>query len=57
VIGASLLLTAKIGSERVEPFELLLVVGGSGMIIAAHVINLVYCRCREEGPTCVEIEL
>jgi hypothetical protein len=56
-IGASLLLTAKIGSERVEPFELLLVVGGAGMIVTTHVINLVYCRCREEGPPCVEIEL
>jgi hypothetical protein len=29
---------------------------GAGMIVAAHVINLVNCRCRGEGASCAEAE-
>jgi hypothetical protein len=56
VVGASLL-AARIGGDWAEPLEAPLVVGGAGMIVAAHVINLANCRCRKGGPICVETEL
>jgi hypothetical protein len=53
VVGAALLST-RLSSAWAEPFERLLVVVGAGMIVVAHVINLVNCHCRKEGPTCVQ---
>jgi hypothetical protein len=55
--GASLLLAARIESAWAEVLETPLVVGGAGMIVAAHVVNLIHCRCRKDGPTCMETGL
>jgi hypothetical protein len=54
VVGAALLLSTRVSSAWAEPFERPLVVVGAGMIVVAHVINLVNCHCRKEGPTCVQ---
>jgi hypothetical protein len=54
VVGAGLLVAARSGIAWVERFEPPLVFGGAGMIVAAHVINLRNCRCRKEGPSCVQ---
>jgi hypothetical protein len=56
VVGASLLLCARVGFAPAEHIEQPLVLGGAGMIVAAHVMNLFNCRCREEGPSCVAAE-
>jgi hypothetical protein len=56
VVGASLLLYARVGVASAEYIEQPLVLGGAGMIVAAHVMNLFNCRCREEGPSCVAAE-
>jgi hypothetical protein len=29
-------------------------VAGSGLIVTAHVLRLAACRCRKEGPVCVD---
>jgi hypothetical protein len=57
VVGASLLLAARTGGVGAGPLEASLVVAGAGTIVAAHVINLVNCRCRKAGPMCVETDL
>jgi hypothetical protein len=53
VAGAGLLVAARSGIARAEPLEPLLVIGGAGMIVGAHVISLCSCRCRKEGSSCV----
>jgi hypothetical protein len=55
-VGATLLLCARVGFASAEHIEQPLVLGGAGMIVAAHLINLFTCRCREEGPSCVAAE-
>jgi hypothetical protein len=55
-VGASLLLCARVGLAFAERIEQPLVLAGAGMIVAAHVMNLFNCRCREEGPSCVAAE-
>jgi hypothetical protein len=56
-VGASLLLCARVGFAWAERIEQPLVLGGAGMIVVAHCINLFNCRCSEEGPSCVETGL
>jgi hypothetical protein len=56
VVGASLLLYARVGFASAEHIEQPLVLGGAGMIVAAHVMNLFNCRCRAESPSCVAAE-
>jgi hypothetical protein len=56
VVGASLLLCARAGLVWTERLEQPLVVAGAATIVAAHLLNLFNCRCREEGPSCVAAE-
>jgi hypothetical protein len=56
VVGASLLVAARVGVDWAEPIEQRLVIAGATMIVAAHVVNLFNCRCRKEGPSCVTTE-
>jgi hypothetical protein len=56
LVGAGLLMAAGSGIEWSEPIEASLVVGGAGMIVAAHVMNIRQCRCRDDGPSCVATE-
>jgi hypothetical protein len=49
-VGASLLLWARVGGGHAS-IERPFVIGGATLIVAAHVINLVYCQCAN-GRSC-----
>jgi hypothetical protein len=54
-LGAGLLLASRAGRDWTEPFEQTLVIAGAAFIVAAHVVNLISCRCAEER-SCAAIE-
>jgi hypothetical protein len=37
-----------------EPMEPVVGVAGAGLVVTAHVLRLARCRCRKEGPICVD---
>jgi hypothetical protein len=53
VVGAGVLVAARIEVDWAEASEQGLVVAGAGLIIAAHLANLFACGCRKEGSSCV----
>jgi hypothetical protein len=53
LVGAALLVAGGSGTEWSELLEASLVVGGAGLIVAAHVMNIRQCRCRDDRPSCV----
>jgi urea transporter len=53
VVGAGLVVAARIGVDWAEAIEQGLVVAGAGLIVAAHLANLFVCGCRKEGSSCV----
>jgi hypothetical protein len=54
-LGAMTLMVAR-GSLVPAESERLLVLGGAGTIVAAHILNLLTCRCADEGSTCAAVE-
>jgi hypothetical protein len=56
LVGAGLLVAGGSVIEWSEPIEASLVVGGAGMIVAAHAMNIRQCQCRDDGPSCVATE-
>jgi hypothetical protein len=49
VVGAGLVVAARIGGDWAEAIEQRFVVAGAGLIVAAHLANLFACGCRKEG--------
>jgi hypothetical protein len=56
VLGASLLLCARLGFAWTVRVEQPLVIAGAAMIVAAHLANLSNCRCTKDSHACVVAE-
>jgi hypothetical protein len=56
VVGAGLLLVARLGGSWAETIERPLMALGTGTVVAAHLLNLFQCRCRKGNTSCVAIE-
>jgi hypothetical protein len=53
-VSGAVLLCAPIVLAVPEPIEPVVGVAGSGLIVVAHALRLAGCRCRKEGPRCVD---
>jgi hypothetical protein len=56
VPGAGLLLCARLAEGLTRPVEQGLVAVGAGLIITAHGINLIACRCAGKDQSCAAID-